>query len=84
MDFHGHKTWCRIIGKEDTGEGGFFGFFGKSTDDAARSLVSPVVHMLEQKLFLLMISATKCDFIMQEKVAIAHLAWRARIAFPLS
>lgn len=36
VDFHGYKTWCRTVGKEDSNDGGLFGFFGKKADNTAR------------------------------------------------
>ncbi|CAL8466923.1 g6459 [Coccomyxa elongata] len=36
VDFHGYKTWCRTVGKEDSNNGGLFGIFGKKADDTAR------------------------------------------------
>ena len=46
VDYHGHKTWCRIIGKEATESGGLFGIFGKNkADNAARLTVILALHV---------------------------------------
>ncbi|BDA40775.1 Proline iminopeptidase [Coccomyxa sp. Obi] len=43
VDFHGYKTWCRTVGKEDSNNGGLFGIFGKKADDTASRKKLPLL-----------------------------------------
>lgn len=46
VDFAGHKTWVREVGKQEGG-GGFFGLFGKGNDRSkGYRLFIPCVHTM--------------------------------------
>ena len=49
MDFAGHKTWVREVGKKE-GSGGLFGLFGKGSDKSKGYANPPCMHARTPKL----------------------------------
>ena len=48
MDFAGHKTWVREVGKKD-GSGGLFRLFGKGSDKSKGYATLPRMHARDGK-----------------------------------